>query len=585
VTVINTRNQQVQAEISVGNEPWSLAIAPDGQHVYVLNRAAGSLSVIDAATRRVQATLPVGPEPGAVALSPTGRTAYISLSAANEVAVFDTARLTVTQRIAVGHNPYAIAVTNDGDTQDSDEQVYVTHLTALPRTGGEEARDDGREGHITVIDTASGHVETVIALSPDQHGFPNLLAGIALSDRRAWVPHVRAAPDAPNELTTTVFAAVSSLDLAANREDRAAHLPLNDQEIFGSPVNNPVAAVPSPDGTMLSIVLAGSNLVEIVDVTDATAPRLVKFLPTGDNPRGMALSPNGTTGYVMDYLGRSVTVLDLERLERVATIPVTSETLDPEVLHGKILFHNASNPRIAGQSWVSCASCHADGGTDSVTWIFPDGPRQTPPLWNTAHTGPFHWSAALDELQDVEDTIHIIQHGIGLAPGADPPLLGAPNAERSADLDALAAFMAQDIRAPVIPPSANNLKQGRRLFVSAGCASCHGGPHWTMSAMPGAAGTLDPDGNGMVDSVLRDVGTHNPRDIRGATGFDVPSLLGVGLTPPYLHDGSYWTLEALLASGHPNPPGEGNGLTDDERQALSAFLRSIGPDTILVERQ
>jgi cytochrome c553 len=316
-----------------------------------------------------------------------------------------------------------------------------------------------------------------------------------------------------------------------------------------------------------------------VDVSDPAAPRLVKFLPTGANPRGMALSADGSTGYVLDYLGRSITVLDLVQLERVATIPVTDETLDPEVLRGKILFHNASNPRISGQSWVSCASCHGDGGTDSVTWIFPDGPRQTPPLWNSVETGPFHWSAALDELHDVEDTIHMQQHGLGLAPGADPPLLGPPNAGRSADLDALAAFMARGIRVPAVPQPPTDLARGRSLFMSAGCASCHGGPHWTTSAMPGPAGTLDPDGNGMVDSVLRDVGTVNPRDLRGATGFDVPSLLGVGQTAPYLHDGTYWTLEALLASGHPDPEGDGNGLTEDEIQALSAFLRAIGPGT------
>jgi cytochrome c553 len=525
----------------------------------------------------VQDTVLLGPEPGSLALSLTGRNAYVSLTAADAVAVVNTARLTVTQRVAVDPHPYAVAVT--------DERVYVTHLTALPRSGGEEARDDGREGRITVIDVAAGQVATVISLPPDEHGFPNMLAGIALSENRAWVPHMRAAPDLPNELTTTVFAAVSSLDLHTNRADRAAHLPLNDQEIFASPVNNPVAAVPSPGNTTLYVVLAGSNLVEVVDITDRAAPRLVTFLPTGANPRGIALSRDGTTGYVMDYLGRSVTVLDLARLKRVATIPVTNETLDPEVLRGKILFHNASNPRISGQSWVSCASCHADGGTDTVTWMFPDGPRQTPPLWNSAQTGPFHWSAALDELHDVEDTIHTIQHGIGLAPGAEPPLLGLPNAGRSADLDALAAFMAQGIRAPAVPQPTTDLARGRALFVAAGCASCHGGPTWTRSAMPGPAGTLDPDGNGMVDAVLYDVGTVNPRDVRGATGFDVPSLLGVGQSAPYLHDGSYWTLEALLASGHPDPDGAGNGLTPEERALLSAFLHAIGPDTEPIEEE
>jgi len=211
----------------------------------------------------------------------------------------------------------------------------------------------------------------------------------------------------------------------------------------------------------------------------------------------------------------------------------------------------------------------------------PDGPRQTPHLWNSGQTGPWHWSATFDELQDVEDTIHQLQFGLGLAPGRDPLLLGAPNTGRTADLDALAAFMAHGTRAPMMPQPANDTlaTEGRGLFTAAGCTTCHGGPAWTSSHLPGAAGTLDPDGNGMIDTALHDVGTRNAQDIRGATGFDVPTLLNVGYTAPYLHDGSALTLEALLQSGHPDPNNAGNGLTDAEIAALSAFLRTIDTDT------
>lgn len=108
----------------------------------------------------------------------------------------------------------------------------------------------------------------------------------------------------------------------------------------------------------------------------------------------------------------------------------------------------------------------------------------------------------------------------------------------------------------------------------------------------------------MIDAVLRDVGTATPLDVRGATGFDPPSLLGVGLTAPYLHDGSRSTLEDLIAAGHPAPPGAATtpagGSTGrpqlflpwiggrlpvrgDDLAALAAFLRSIGPGTPTIE--
>jgi hypothetical protein len=39
------------------------------------------------------------------------------------------------------------------------------------------------------------------------------------------------------------------------------------------------------------------------------------------------------------------------------------------------------------------------------------------------------------------------------------------------------------------------------------------------------------------------------------------------------------SLEALLASGHPDPAGAGTGLEADEIDALSLFLRSIDTNT------
>ena len=116
------------------------------------------------------------------------------------------------------------------------------------------------------------------------------------------------------------------------------------------------------------------------------------------------------------------------------------------------------------------------------------------------------------------------------------------------------------------------------------CASCHGGPKWTKSQViydnnptfdkdpaagvvaldPGVinAGpqircfTLDPSINDCINDpnvlkFLEDVGTFNandPIEVRGQApfsgqlalgglGFNVPSLLGIGYTAPYLHNG------------------------------------------------
>lgn len=581
VTVLDGVTHDKAAEIPTGAEPWALAIAPDGSQVYVANRAGGTLSIIDTAGPYLEATVPVGHDPVAVALSPDGRRAYVAQYAAAAVTIVATQEPAKISQISVDSFPYGLAITDDGDGESRDEQILVSHHLSRPRPGYEEATDDGRIGQVTLFSPQSG-TSTTVPLLANAQGFPSLLTSVTLQSGRAYLPHVRAAPDLPNSLTTTVFAAVSAIDVANAVEEPAAYLPLNDQEHFASPVNNPVMAVPSPDGRYLYVVLAGSGLVEIVDVTDPTRPQLEGFLPAGHNPRGMALGRDGRFGYVMNYLSRSVTILDLTAGERIAEVTTTEETLPADILRGKILFHQAADPRLSRGSWFSCASCHPHGASDGITWRFPDGPRQTPALWNAGQTLPWHWSAALDEPQDVETTIETIQHGLGLAPGDDPRLLGAPNAGRSADLDALAAFLTEGIRAPSVPPATSALDAGRALFRDAGCARCHGGPTWTVSQQTGPAGTLDPDGNGMVDAALYDVGTVNPLDVRGATGFDVPSLLGAGLTPPYLHDGSMPTVAALLASGHPQPT-TGSELTEEEIKLLAEFVRSIGPHTPPVE--
>ncbi|NJM08306.1 c-type cytochrome [Candidatus Gracilibacteria bacterium] len=574
---------------------------PDGATVYVVDRR-GSLLFLDSASQQVTRRLKLGVEAQGLALSPSGTTIYVTLPAEAAVLAIDAASQRIVARQPTLAEPYAIAVSNDGDGDDDDERVYVTHFLALTPTPLPErvkgfgqrpdanapllplrekgSGDEGnKRGFISLLDATLAKEPSTIELTADEHGFPNLLAGIALHGTQAWLPQVRASPALPNGLSSTVFAAVSTLDLAQQREDRNAFLPLNDQLIFGSPVNNPVAAIPAPDGNTLYVVLAGSDLVEVIDISVPSAPQLVKFIATGANPRGMAISGAGTRAYVMNYLGRSVSVLDLHTNRALHTITVADETLDADVLRGKILFNTVADPRMAKVSWVSCASCHADGGSDNITWMFPDGPRQTPALWNAADTLPWHWSAALDEPQDVEDSIHTIQRGLGLATGADPPLLGAPNAGRSADLDALAAFLLRGIQPPALAPVEGDIARGRAVFGAQGCASCHGGPAWTISALPGAPGTLDPDGNGEIDAVLRNVGTLNVLDVRGKNGFDVPTLVGLARTAPYLHDGSLATLEEVINSGHPTPQTPTTPLRDDDRAALAAFLRAIDMTT------
>ena len=452
----------------------------------------------------------------------------------------------------------------------------MTHRFARLRQGTNEAEDDGKEGWLTLLQPDGSTIER--SLAPYAFGYPNILEGLAIHSNNIWVTHLLNSPELPRTFETTVSAGLTALPINSESSN-SRQLHINDAD-FSTPVNFPRAVAVAPDGKSAYLVLTGTNAVMGVDLSISENPKLLGFWPVGDNPRGIVLSPDASTAYVMNYLSRDISVLDLSdqlRRPELVRIPTTVETLKPEVLRGKLLFNNANDPRLSRLGWLSCASCHPDGGSDGTTWVTPEGRRQTIPLWALEGTAPFHASATRDELQDFEDDIETLMNGVGLAPGPVGQLLGEPNGGTSKDLDALAAFILQGIRAPrAAKPDAALLQQGREIFEKASCATCHGGPNWTVSRLPGDVGTLAPDGESEVEAVLRDVGTYSPKtDVFGSEGFDVPGLLGLSATAPYLHDGSAKHLEDILR----NPQHVITALTSAEMAKLIAFLMSVDNET------
>ncbi len=573
VTAINTETMQASKPIAVGKEPWSIAISPFG--VVVANRWDGSLSLINNGER---SDIPVGPELGGIALSPSGELAYVTVSSADEVAIVNLSTQEIVSRIAVGRLPWAIAVTNNGDANDGDETIVVTHRLARLKNDGKEGKNDGKEGWITLL--KENKVVTEIAINPYDFGFSNTLESVTISGDEAIVTHLLNNPELPRTFTTTISGGISTFSLSKQQELKARRIHTNDSD-FSTPVNFPRAIALTSYGKKAYVALAGTNAIMGINLSDPEKPKLLGFWAVGDNPRGIVLSPDNKIAYVMNYLSRDVSVLDLTdtvRYPEKARITTTPETLEADILRGKIIFNNANDPRISRLGWMSCASCHIDGGVDGASWMTPEGLRQTMPLWNLAGTEPLHISATRDELQDFEGDIEALMNGVGFASGPANRLLGKPNAHTSTDLDALAAFVLNGIRVPqALKVNEEQLAEGREVFVKAGCASCHSGKNWTISHLPASAGMLAPNGEEEVIEILHDVGTHNPEtDILGKNGFDVPTLLGLHATAPYLHDGSAKTLTKVLE----NLEHVSQKLTQEEYEDLVAFLKSIDNETV-----
>lgn len=143
VTVIDTATNGVVATVTVGTQPFGVAVSPDGTRVYVANSVPGTVSVIDTATNTVVATVTVGANPRGVTVSPDGSRAYVTNKGPDNVSVINTATNTVIATVTVGFNPVGVAVTPDGT------RLYVVNEGS---------------GNVTVIDTASNTVLATVSM-------------------------------------------------------------------------------------------------------------------------------------------------------------------------------------------------------------------------------------------------------------------------------------------------------------------------------------------------------------------------------------------------------------------------------------
>jgi YVTN family beta-propeller protein len=546
VSLLNTATYAV-TEIPVGLDPRAVTLA--GQRAYVANQGSDSLSVIDLAEGTVVATQPVGDRPRGVALSPDGSRLFVAELGDDTVRHLDASTLETLALTPVPDRPCGLAVTPDG------ARLLVTHLlrgdvTVIPLAGTDPA-------------APNASVATWANVAPA----PAVLINAA--GTRAYLPQTMAHGLGLNtQFDNSVFAKVSVLNLETLSHQTGEHISLPETD---QPVGLPWAVALSRDETELWVVNSGSNDVSVVNLSDPTRPTRAAHLTVGDNPRGIVISPDGARAYVNNTLAGTVSVIDTATYAVLDEVPITTLPLPPLLLRGKRLFFSSATPDLARAAWISCNTCHVEGEADGRTWQLqytgqvPAGAtpvvvRNTTSLLGMIETYPLRWSAEWDESADSDFSVRFEQYGDGLIhDGNMHPTLGPPNQGRSADLDALAAY----IDSLAVPPREHTLtpaeERGRLVFESAetDCASCHPAPLYTnLNAYD--VGTADGDGEWFGPVI------------------DTPTLRFLYDSAPYLHDGSAPTLYEVLTSANPGDEhGKTSHLTAQEIDDLVAFLLAL----------
>ncbi|MDH5323592.1 MAG: DUF1929 domain-containing protein, partial [Gammaproteobacteria bacterium] len=440
VSVFDAVSNAKLAEIDVGRDPRTLAIAPDGR-IWVTNKSDATISVIDPGVLVEMQTLSLaqGVAPYGIAFSPLGNEAYVVLEATGKLLKLDAATGTELGSADVGANPRHVSVESSG------VRVFVSrHVT--PRQPGEGTGSPQGDiggiptgGEIVPVDAASMTVLPLIVLRhSDQEDFenqgsgvPNYLAPLTISPDGVTASVASKQDNIARgtlinglnlNFQNTVRAISSTVDMATLTEDYARRIDYDDASLASAIAYGPL-------GVYRFVALETSREIAVVDVHGGFT---MFQIPTGRAPQGLVVSPDGSKLFVNNFMDRTLGVYDLTELyetgqwsvSNVATVDsVATETLDPEVLVGKQLFYDAADDRLARDNYMSCAVCHNDGGQDGRVWDLTgmgEGLRNTISLRGKAAAhGRLHWSQNFDEVQDFEGQIRVLSGGTGLMSTAD----------------------------------------------------------------------------------------------------------------------------------------------------------------------
>jgi cytochrome c peroxidase len=303
--------------------------------------------------------------------------------------------------------------------------------------------------------------------------------------------------------------------------------------------------------------------------------------------------------------------LTKESFRLPAEVPAPSDNLPSadRIELGKMLFFD---PRLSGSNRVSCATCHNPslGWSDGLPRALGEGmktlARATPSLVNVGFNAFQMWDGRSRSLEDqawlpmLETTeMHSTQEQIMVKLRAIPAYVSAFDKSYPGEgltRETVGKALANFERTIVSRDSPfdkwvagdetaidDSAKRGFALFTGkANCAACHFGGNFSDQGFHNL---------GLTGST--DLGRYTVVPIPAMRGaFKTPTLRDVALGAPYMHNGSYRTLDEVI--DHYNRGGDVKenldpnmkplGLSDQEKKDLVEFLQTLTgtePDVIL----
>lgn len=559
--IVETATSKVTARIPVGHVPRNLTLSPDGKQIYVVNSWEDTLSVVDLTTQSVTRTIPTGAEPYSAIFDRAGSTLYVANRLSNDISVIDSVSGVEKKRLAGGRGASYLALSPDGS------EVYGTHI--YPKIG---AHRTPPESEITVINTAT---QSVVERKP-LPGAAGVFHIVTSTDGKLVVAsEMRPKNLVPLAHVEHGWVITSALTIFGDDVGAVIQVPLDELEKYYS---MPFGVAILLDKSRIFVSTAGSDSITVIDTKrllrfsraqtksfandlTASANYVEARIPVGHNPRGLALSPDGTHLYVSNRLDDTLAVIDTRTDKVVSIINLGGPGKVIPLRRGEQIFFTA---KYGFQGQFGCANCHIDATFDGLQWdLEPDGFGvdivDNRLLEDVKDTEPFKWNGGNPDLPTecgprTEKYFYRSQIYTNLEL-ADLALFvrnmgRRPNRFRAANGE----LTPQQDRGKTIFDRVND-KRSHAIPQTDQCAYCHSGPKYT-------------------NQKSFDVGTGKWTD--RSPVFDTPQLVNVAMTAPYLHDGSARSLEEIWTVFNPRDKhGVTNDLTKDELNDLIEYLRTL----------
>lgn len=581
-----------EARVTLPADAWGLAVTPDEKTAIVTSAWTHKVSGVALSSQKVLWTLDVAREPRGVVVLPQRDTAYVSHLTSGDLTRIDglagegaTAKV-VSLPPAPTRTP--IGKTVDGSlgyalvTDDAGHRVLASRHAL-------GAMADSTWYGVPSIDVLQTEDDTPLLAKREREKMVGTTPAFDDTRRKAlaqdnqfyWARQVRPPMPLPvgvQPRAMIVAHRTDSIWVASEGDDSVSELPLHGA---------------APTERILRTINVG-RLYRDPKIFGEGSDSSSGIAAHCGAPTGLALSADENTLYVYCRSTNDLAAIDLAKVDdtrgtderkepdpAIAMGRLAPDTDRPELSRGRRLYYAARDNISSGG--MGCAGCHPDGRDDGHVWheVITDEakhqgqflasesladktkggklghPRQTPMLAGRVTTkGPFGWKAQNPTFSDR------MAEGFARHRWWDSEI----DVKRFTVLER-ANVLGVFLKEGLVPPpretrelTASELN-GKKIFEDARsqCVDCHT-PTSGFTNRAIAAISLPYRGGGFEEE----------KDNR----FKTPSLLFVGGTAPYYHDGHSPTLKALIDQ-NADRMGRTSHLTDAERADLVAYLETL----------